>query len=41
MAALGVRVERRLREQSRTFFLGMLAANVALAGLAFGAAHLA
>jgi hypothetical protein len=41
VAALEVRVERALREQSRTFFLGILAANATLAGLAFGAAHLA
>ena len=40
MANLEARVERGLREQARTFFLGMLAANATLAGLAFGAAHL-
>lgn len=40
MGGLEVRVERALREQARTFFLGMLTANATLAGLAFGAAHL-
>jgi len=41
IAAIEIRFERGLREQSRTFFLGMLAANTTLAGLAFTAAHLA
>ena len=41
LANVEVRFERALREQSRTFFLGMLAANATLAGLAFAAAQLA
>ena len=40
VAAAEVRVERGLRDQSRTFFLGMLGANASLAGLAFAAAQL-
>jgi hypothetical protein len=39
IAAVEVRLERGLREQSRTFFIGMLAANTTLAALAFTAAH--
>jgi hypothetical protein len=35
-----VRFERALRDQSRTFFLGLLTANASLAGLAFAAAQL-
>ena len=41
MSSMGARFEHALREQSRTFFLGMLAANTALAGLAFAASQLA
>ena len=41
IAAVEVRFERALREQGRTFFLGMLTANATLAGLAFAAAQLA
>jgi hypothetical protein len=40
IAAVEVRFERALREQSRTYFLGMLTANATLAGLAFAAAQL-
>jgi phage host-nuclease inhibitor protein Gam len=40
IAAAEVRFERGLRDQSRTFFLGMLGANASLAGLAFAAAQL-
>ncbi len=40
IAAVEVRFERALREQGRTFFLGMLTANATLAGLAFAAAQL-
>lgn len=40
VAAAEVRVERGLRDQSRTFFLGMLGANASLAGLAFAAAQI-
>jgi hypothetical protein len=41
IAAVEVRFERALREQGRTFFLGMLTANTTLAGVAFAAAQLA
>lgn len=41
IVAVEARVERALREQTRTFFLGMLTANATLAGLAFAAAQLA
>jgi hypothetical protein len=41
ITSMGERFGRDMREQSRTFFLGMLAANTALAGLAFAAAQLA
>jgi hypothetical protein len=40
IAAVEVRFERALREQARTFFLGMLTANATLAGLAFAAAQI-
>ncbi|HEX6570311.1 MAG TPA: hypothetical protein VF015_14155 [Acidimicrobiales bacterium] len=40
IAGVEVRFERALREQSRTFFLGMLGANASLAALAFGAAQI-
>jgi hypothetical protein len=40
IAAAEVRFERGLRDQSRTFFLGILGANASLAGLAFAAAQL-
>jgi hypothetical protein len=40
IAAVEIRFERALREQSRTFFLGMLSANATLAGLAFAAAQI-
>jgi hypothetical protein len=40
LAALEARFERALREQTRTFFLGMLATNTTLAGLAFAAASI-
>lgn len=41
IVAVEARFERALREQGRTFFLGMLTANTTLAGLAFAAAQLA
>ena len=40
ISAVEVRFERALREQARTFFLGMLTANATLAGLAFAAAQI-